>query len=523
LRIPGTLAARGLTKAHGDRVVLDAVSVVVAAGARLGVVGPNGIGKSTLLRLLAGLDEPDAGVVERSPPSLGVAYLAQEADVAADETLFHYVARRTGVAVAEQEMDGLAARLGEEPELAGAYAGALDGFLARGGEDLEARARTVLSRVGLDPERLHDVAGALSGGEAARLALAALLLTRADVLLLDEPTNDLDFAGLDLLERFIAETDSAVVVVSHDRTLLERTVQRVLELRPGGEPAREYAGGFAEYERARDTARRAHYEAWGAYVGEKERLEEQARRRAEWVVRATTHRRKKKTRDIRGQVRREIERLERVDKPWEPWELRLSLEARRRTGDVVAQLTGAVVERGAFRLGPVDLDLRWQDRLAVVGANGSGKSTLLAALLGRVPLAAGTRTLGSGIVLGELDQARATMSGGEPLVERTRGLAGNGLTVSDARTLLAKFDLGADDVLRPCSSLSPGERTRAALAVFAAQGVNVVVLDEPTNHLDLPAIEQLEEALAGYDGTAVVVSHDRRFLERFGATWTLEL
>jgi ATPase subunit of ABC transporter with duplicated ATPase domains len=171
----------------------------------------------------------------------------------------------------------------------------------------------------------------------------------------------------------------------------------------------------------------------------------------------------------------------------------------------------------------VDLDLRWRDRLAVVGPNGAGKSTLLAALLGRAPLSAGTRSLGSGVVLGELDQARGLMDGDEPVVERTRRLAGNGITEADARTLLAKFDLGADDVLRPCSSLSPGERTRAALAVFTARGVNVLVLDEPTNHLDVPAIDQLEEALAGYDGTAVVVSHDRRFLERFGATRTLEL
>ena len=523
MHAPGSLAARGLTKSHGDRVVLDGVSLVVPSGARIGVVGPNGIGKSTLLRLLAALEQPDAGTVEVSPPSLTVAYLAQEADVDADETLLSYLSRRTGVKDAERAMDELAARHGAEPELAAAYAEALERFLARGGDDLEARARAALGRVGLDARRLHEPAGALSGGEAARLALAALLLTRADVLLLDEPTNDLDFAGLDLLERFIANTTSAVVLVSHDRTLLERTVQRVLELRSGGEAAREYAGGFAEYERVREAARRAQYEAWGAYVGERERLEEQARRRADWVARAGVQRRKKKTRDIKGQVHREIERLEQVGKPWEPWQLRLSLDARRRTGDVVARLDGAVVERGSFRLGPVDLELRWRDRLAVVGANGAGKSTLLGALLGRVPLAAGTRTLGAGVVLGELDQARETIAGDEPLVERTRRMTGDGLTASDARTLLAKFDLGADDVLRSCSSLSPGERTRAALAVFTARGVNVLVLDEPTNHLDVPAIEQLEEALAGYDGTAVVVSHDRRFLERFGATRTLEL
>jgi ATPase subunit of ABC transporter with duplicated ATPase domains len=517
----GTLAARNVTKHHGATPVLEGVSLTVPPRARIGVVGPNGIGKSTLLRLLAGLELPDEGSVERSPASLSVGYLPQEPDAEPDETLVAYLARRTGVAAAEAQLDALAERLEREPHLAAAHGDALDRFLALGGDDLAARARTVCARVGLEAARLHLTTGALSGGQSARAALAAILLARFDVLLLDEPTNDLDFAGLELLERFMAETPAALVVVSHDRALLDRRVARLAELAHGVRGAREYVGGYSEYERERERTRRGEFEAWEQYVGERERIEEQYRRRREWIDRAGTRRRKKKTRDVAGNFERKLDRLDRADKPWEPWELRVALHTRNRSGEVVARLDGAVVERGAFRLGPVDLELARGDRLAVVGPNGSGKTTLLAALLGRLPLAAGSRRLGAGVVPGELEQGRGSFATPLSLLEAFTRAASQ--RPEEARTLLAKFDLGPDDVLRPSESLSPGERTRAALAALMARGVNLLLLDEPTNHLDLAAIEQLEHALAGFDGTAVLVSHDRRFLERFEPTRTLDL
>jgi ATPase subunit of ABC transporter with duplicated ATPase domains len=363
---------------------------------------------------------------------------------------------------------------------------------------------------------------AFSGGQAARAALAAILLSRFDVLLLDEPTNDLDFAGLELLEQFLDSTLAALVIVSHDRALLDRCVTRIVELEEGSSGSREWAGGFSAYEAARERARRGEYEAFEQYVGERERIEEQYRRRREWIDRAGVRRRKKKTRDVAGNFERRLRRLERADKPFEPWQLRLALRPEDRSSDVVASLEGAVVERGSFRLGPLDLELRWRDRLAILGPNGSGKTTLLHALLGRLPLAAGRRRLGAGIVAGELEQGRESFTSEETLLAVYRDVVG--LTNdSDARTALAKFGLGAEHVVRPTASLSPGERTRAALASYMGRGVNLLLLDEPTNHLDLEAIEQLENALAGYEGTAVVISHDRRFLERFAPTQTLQL
>jgi ATPase subunit of ABC transporter with duplicated ATPase domains len=216
-----------------------------------------------------------------------------------------------------------------------------------------------------------------------------------------------------------------------------------------------------------------------------------------------------------------LARLEPVDKPWEGWDLRLELATAPRSGDVVASLGGAIVERGSFRLGPVDLEIAWADRVAIVGPNGGGKTTLLDALLGRVALAAGTRKLGPSVVVGELDQARRRLPPERTLLDGFLGASG--FEVAPARSLLAKFGLGGDDVDRVVAELSPGERTRAVLAIFAAVGVNCLVLDEPTNHLDLPAIEQLEGVLETFEGTLLLVSHDRHLLEALDVDRVLDV
>jgi ATPase subunit of ABC transporter with duplicated ATPase domains len=213
-----------------------------------------------------------------------------------------------------------------------------------------------------------------------------------------------------------------------------------------------------------------------------------------------------------AQTERQIERVVVVDEPRKEWELRMEIAAAPRAGAVVATLRDAVVRRGSFTLGPVDLQIDWADRVAITGANGSGKTTLLGALLGRIPLDQGHAHLGPGVVVGEVDQARGLFLGDEPLVEAF-GMAVPDLAPADIRTLLAKFGLRSSHVVRLAATLSPGERTRAALALLQARGVNLLVLDEPTNHLDLPAIEQLEAALASYTGTLLLVTHDRRMLE----------
>ena len=508
----------GVVRSYGAHTVLDRVDLTLGPRSRLGLVGPNGSGKSTLLRLLAGAELPDEGRVERTPGSLTVGYLPQEHEARTGETLLAFLARRTGVAAAQAELECHA-----EAWDADAYAASLERFLALGGGDLDHRARAVCAELGL-PVSLEQETATLSGGEAARAGLAAILLSRFDFLLLDEPTNDLDFDGLDRLERFLSRFAGGLAVVSHDRAFLDRTIDRIAEIDLWTGRLREWAGTWSDYEAERELARARQYDSW-------ERSQERSREVAALLNERRNQARaggamasRRGTQALSGKVRqaeRSLERVETFEKPYEPWELHLSLPARQRTGDTVVALDRAVAVRGAFRLGPVDLDLVPGERLAITGRNGSGKTTLLALLLGELPLAAGRRSLGHNAVLGALDQRRRAYDGPEVLLEAFRERTE--LAAVEARSLLAKFNLGADHVARPCWTLSPGERTRAQLAGLMARGVNCLVLDEPTNHLDLEAIEELESALAAYEGTAVVVSHDWRFLERVAPTRELAL
>ncbi|MGZ4593418.1 MAG: ABC-F family ATP-binding cassette domain-containing protein [Actinomycetes bacterium] len=525
---------RSLSFGFGPRPVLHDVTVTVGAGSRLAVVGANGVGKSTLLRLIAGEVQPETGSITASPGGATVGYLPQERDRRPGETLGQYLGRRTGVTAAEAAMEAAADALArDESGAAEAYGHALERYLAIGGPDLDGRAAGVLEDLGLPAEHLTHAVTTLSGGELARAALAAILLSQVDVLLLDEPTNDLDVDGLARLEDFLRRREGTLVVVSHDRAFLETVADRVLEIDEFSHEARLFGGGFAAYVVERERAREAAREAFDSYDRTRQGLVDRARQEKEWarqgVGRATSAKARREEPDkfiradkvagaqSRGaaaaKTLRALDRLEAVEDPREPWDLRMTLSAAARSGEDVAGLQGAVVDHPAgFRLGPVDLHVARGDRLAVTGPNGGGKTTLLSALLGRLPLSAGRQWLGSSVVVGEIDQVRRTFAPDEPLVDAFRARTGN--EVAATRTLLAKFGLGADDVLRSVGSLSPGERTRADLALLMAVGANVLVLDEPTNHLDLAAIESLEDALATFDGTLLLVSHDRRLLER---------
>jgi ATPase subunit of ABC transporter with duplicated ATPase domains len=522
------LAARGVTVVRGAQVVLDAVDLVVDGGSRVGVLGRNGAGKSTLLRVLAGLEAPTGGVVERSPPALTVGYLAQEPDPLAGETTAAYLRRRTGLAAAEAAMEAALAAVRRRPgrgELQ-AYDDTLARFLALGGDDHDARAPRVLADVGLRADALDLPVAGLSGGEQVKAGLAAVLLARFDVLLLDEPTNNLDFDGLERLERFLAGEDRSavgVVLVSHDRAFLSATTTRIAELDLHRHRLSEYGGGYDAYQQERRRRREQAYASYQEAGAERARLEASARQKRDWAQSRRGERRTDNDRALAGRrkeratagatrakaIERRIERLGDPQKPWEGWDLRMSLRAGRRSGTVAASLAGAVVQRGRFRLGPVDLELRWRDRLALTGPNGAGKSTLLGLLAGELRPTAGSVRLGAGVVVGHLGQDREPGPGTllDALRDRTD------LSVEQARSLLAKFDLGAEHAGRAEAELSPGERSRAGLAMLVARGTNLLLLDEPTNHLDLDAIEELEQALAGYDGTLVVVSHDRRLLQ----------
>ena len=534
-----TLVAKGLEAAHGDRLLFSGLDLVAGPGDVIGLVGVNGAGKSTLLRMLAGVRPADAGTITVSPPDATIGYLPQEPDRRPGETVRRFLARRTGVAAADAAMQAAADALAAgAPGADEDYSRALERWLALGGADLDERAGAVTSGLGLTAE-LDRAMTALSGGQAARASLASLLLSRYDVFLLDEPTNDLDLDGLAELETFVQGLRAGTVLVSHDREFLTRTVTRVVELDLAQQQVKAYGGGYAAYLAERDVARghaRAEYEE---YAGTRAALQERARTQRAWMEKGVRNARRKNPdndKSIRAfraetsekqaakarQTERLIERLDVVEEPRKEWDLRMEIAAAPRAGTIVASMRGAVVRRGAFTFGPADLQIDWADRVAITGPNGSGKTTLLGVLLGRIPLDEGHAALGASVVVGEVDQARGLFLGGEPLIDAFAA-AVPAMAPADIRTLLAKFGLRAAHVLRPAGTLSPGERTRAALALLQARGVNLLVLDEPTNHLDLPAIEQLEAALASYPGTLLLVTHDRRMLNAVTVTRRIEV
>ena len=380
----------------------------------------------------------------------------------------------------------------------------------------------------------------LSGGQAARVGLAALLLSRFDVVLLDEPTNDLDLDGLERLERFVLQLRGGVVLVSHDREFLARCVNRVLELDLAQDAHRLYGGGYDAYLEERATLRRQAREKYEAYAAAKSDLVSRARTQREWsskgsrnairkapdndklLAKANAESSEKQAQKVR-QMESRIARLEEVEEPRKEWRLEFTIGTAPRSSSVVATLNEAVFRQGDFTLGPVSLQVDAGDRIGITGPNGAGKSTLLRGLLGRRIPDDGSAALGASVQIGEIDQARAVLAGATPLADAFEALVPE-MSSGEVRTLLAKFGLRADHVGRPVDELSPGERTRAGLALLQARGVNVLVLDEPTNHLDLEAIEQLEQALESYAGALLLVTHDRRMLDAVEVTrrWHVE-
>jgi ATPase subunit of ABC transporter with duplicated ATPase domains len=538
---PATLVLRGVHVDQGGRTVLDDVSLTVAPSACIGVVGPNGVGKSTLLRVLAGVTTPDAGERRVDPPGATIGLLAQE-HPRGSETVRQMLTRRTGVAAVEEELEAAAHALASgEPGADDRYADAVERHQSLGAGTLDARIEVVAGELGIGDVVDRSVA-TVSGGQAAKAALAAIVLSQFDITLLDEPTNDLDFEGLDRLEalvrgRLAGGQTGSIVLVSHDRDFLSSTITSVVELDEHHRTARVFGGGWDAFLAERVTLRRHAEEEHARYASRRDALVSRARRERDWATQGV--RREKADRDgdkmQRGfrmnrteqlasrarRTERALRALAPVEKPWEPWELRFTIGQAERAGAVVVRLERAVVDRGTFRLGPIDVEIDWGDRVALTGPNGSGKSTMVAAIAGRLELTAGRRWLGPSVVIGELGQDRQALATDEPIDRVVQSRCG--LTRSETRSLLAKFGLGADDLGRPSATLSPGERTRAELATFQGLGVNFLILDEPTNHLDLQAIEQLEAALDRYEGTLLLVSHDRRLLDTVDLHRTIEL
>jgi ATPase subunit of ABC transporter with duplicated ATPase domains len=478
------LEASHVTTSFGAQDVLRDVSFRLTDGERVGLVGKNGIGKTTLLRILASEAPPDRGHVRRVPSTLSLGYLPQAT---------HDDRRRT----------------------------VRDRFAAIGVD--EARwweAAQVLAGLGFAPAQWDQPVASLSGGEKTRLSLATLLVSRPEILLLDEPTNHLDIAMLEWLEAWVNRFPGAALIVSHDRRFLDATVTRIVELADGA--LTSYTGDYSDYARQKDLALRQQAEAYRERQREQRSIEEFIGRQMRLAAHIQSG--PKRGRDFHGRVakkvakraqagRKRLEQMERVEKPRTAPEIHARFDRAETSGQVVL-----TAERIAKRYGErplfadLSLSVRSGDRLAIVGRNGAGKTTLLRVLLGREHPDAGTVVRGARIVAGYLAQEHEDLDLQRSVLDEVASAGGASQT--EVRTLLACLLFGGDRVFRRVGQLSEGERVRVALAKLLVSGANLLVLDEPTNHLDIATRERIETALDAFAGTVLLVSHDRHLLDR---------
>jgi ATP-binding cassette subfamily F protein 3 len=537
LMLTASLTAHHLSKSFGVQVVLDDVSFSLNSGERAGLVGPNGCGKTTILRILVELDKPDAGSVQLTPADLCVGYLPQGFEFRADETLGDVLARAQGdPQKLTAEVERMAEALGRAPDrldLQREY----DAVLARlVSVSFDAgRGPGVLSALGLGHLPLTMRVATLSGGQKTRAALACVLLSDPQLLLLDEPTNHLDIKMLEWLERWLNDFRGAALIVSHDRTFLDRTVTRVLDLDPTTHTVRDYTGNYSDYVEQKLAERERQRSQWRDQEYEIRRMKQDIARTKDQAkrvelsttpgqpgVRRYAKKVAAKAKSREKKLERYLESDERLDKPKLGWQVKLDFGDAPTSGQDGLTLEDVSVGYGDnVLLHDLNLQLRQGSRVALIGPNGAGKTTLVRTITGDLPPLAGRVRLGAKVRVGYMAQEQESLDPALDAFTTIRNLAS--MSDTDVRAFLHYFLFSGDDVFVPVGSLSFGERARLALAMLVARGCNFLLLDEPINHLDIPSRARFEQALAAFDGTVLAVVHDRYFIERFATEiWQVE-
>ena len=510
------MVGEGVGKSFGADYVIRSAHFRVGPGERIGLVGPNGEGKTTLLRLLAGLDEPTAGTVTRRK-ELRIAYLPQDPPAPSDTTLWQSMQQVfADVLAMEAELADLAGRLGDDADgrLLERYGTLQHRFEAAGGYDHETRTKTVLSGLGFTPDQHDTPLGHLSGGQRTRGLLGRLLLEEPEVLLLDEPTNHLDLEAVEWLEKYLAGCRSALVVVSHDRYFLDKVTDRTWEAALGR--LETYRGGYSAYAKQREERFDQRMRQWQAQ-------QEYVQKTEEFIRRNLSGQRTKEAQGRRTRLERFLAEKA-VPKPRRPQHVSVRISPKQRSGDLVLRASGLVIgyepDRPLMEVG--DLEVRRGQRVALCGPNGVGKTTLLRTLLGQVAALGGTVQLGANVSTGYLPQTHDTLDADATVLQAVLDAVA-GLKPEPARTLLGSLLFRGDEVFKRISELSGGQRSRVIFAQIAAAAPNVLLLDEPTNHLDLPSREVVQDVLVGFGGTVIFVSHDRYLIQALAThVWALE-
>lgn len=530
------LTVHQLAKSFALKTLFENATFSVNVGDRLGLVGPNGCGKSTLLRIIAGVESATAGRVSLVP-GVRVGYLAQGFELAPELTLRQVVGRAAGdISVLEAELATAAAGLAHSPADEGLQR-RYDDLLRRVSSADTGRAASILFGLGLADLSPDLPVGLLSGGQKTRLNLALVLLDDPQLLLLDEPTNHLDIAMLEWLEEWLASFSGGVLLVSHDRTFLDRTVNRILSMDELSRKVNEYPGNYSDYETQMTLARE---KQWAAYHDQQQEIRRVKNDIARVKAQAAFTERQVSSvsvggRDIKNskdfyariakkvaskakarehKLQRYLDSEDRVERPRQQWAMKLDFAETTHLGRAVLRLDGLSV--GYNPLPPLLRDIRLEatpgQRIVVSGPNGSGKTTLLRTIAGQLAPLSGQVDLGPSVRLGYMSQEQDDLDSTLSPVETLRHAFASETAV---RSFLAYFLFTGDEPLKPNSQLSYGQRSRLALAQLVASGCNLLLLDEPINHLDIASREQFEQALGGFEGTVLAVIHDRYFIERF--------
>lgn len=519
------LTGTQLAKSYGPDDVFAGVTVSIAHGARVGLVGPNGSGKTSLLRLLAGLDEPSRGLVNRAK-GVRVGYLPQEAALYSEGTLWEeMLSAFADLRAREAELAELEAAMADasrHDEVMEKYGALQHQFEIDGGYEYELKIKQVLDGLNFEPGDYHKPVEILSGGQKTRALLGRLLLESPDLLILDEPTNHLDIQAVEWLEQWIGEWGGAALIVSHDRYFLDQTVGLIWEMQFGA--VNEYHGNYSAYllQRADRHARQlAEFEAHQEFIAKEQ----------DYIRRNMAG---QNTKQAQGR-RRRLERMlreptaqhpddNRLFKPREAQTIKLRIATDLRSGDRVVETHDLAVgyadaQKILFRAPDV---LLWREECAaLIGPNGAGKTTFLKTLLGGIPPLAGSVKLGSNLKVGYFAQAHEGLNPERTVMEEIQSI--RDMPPGKVRDYAAKFLFTGDDVFKPVSVLSGGERGRVALAKLALEGANLLLLDEPTNHLDIPSQEILEAVLSDFPGTILLVSHDRYLIDALATQiWSVE-
>ena len=533
------LQVSSLSKSFGDNLIFERVSFTLNRGERVGLVGPNGCGKTTLLQIILGELEPDTGSARCSPASVRTGYLAQTLEYEPGQTVDQVTkAAIAGLLEAERRLEQLTAQMATAQgqalqQLLVEYDHALDACERLGAYDIEARTAAILD--GLDLCDLDQQAPVdnLSGGEKTRLGLARLLLSNPDLLLLDEPTNHLDIAALEWLEGFLQAFDGGVLIVSHDRTFLDRTVGAILDMDPLSRTVTAYPGNYSEYVETKERERARHWAAYkdqqdfiahlqGTIAAKKGYAQSIELGTIDFAPRKIAKGIARKAVVQQRRLQRLLDSEERIDRPGRTWQMKLEFLDTPSSGRDVLRLEGVAMafeDQALFQ--DVNLTLRAGERMALVGPNGSGKTTLARIIMGELEPRAGHARLGAGVKVGYYAQEQENLDPESTPYEIIRVVAP--MNQTEIRSLLHYFLFSGDEVFLPVGSLSFGERARLTLARLVAQGCNFLLLDEPINHLDIPSRSRFEQAMTAFPGTVLAIVHDRYFIERFATgLWAIQ-